>query len=453
MPDVLQRTAVRWTLAIALWSTLLSLGLFGFVYWRTAAFMQAELAHALRHELGYASSEPNAAAGRIETWLGEDLHSVRFAGLFDTDGQRLAGNLDTAPADLPDDGAVRRIGIQVAIAGRRLHEELWSAARTLPDGRTVVVAHDTDEVDRAKATVVHGLGLALLPMLALSILGGALLAGRARRRVAITEDAVARLMRGDLRQRLPVDDSDDAFDRLARDVNALLDEIERLMDEVRGVGDAIAHDLRTPLTRLRARLERSREQARSVEEFREAVDQGLVWIDQTLAMVTAVLRIGEIEHGRRCAGFTTLDLGLTLAETAEFFEPMAEDKGVRLTLSIPAGAHAIRGDRDLIFEALSNLVDNAVKFTPPGGEVSLGLTNEPEIVRVTVADTGPGIREAERSRVFNRFYRSEPARQTVGNGLGLGLVVAIVKLHGATIQLEDAPSAGARFELTFREQR
>lgn len=450
MPSILKRTFVRWTLAIALWTMLLSLTLFGFVYWRTAAFMEAELAHNLRHELAYASSEPDVSASRIATWLGEDLHSVRFAGVFGSDGQRLAGNLDTAPVDLPNDGAVRRIGTQVAISGRRLREELWSAARTLPDGRTVVVAHDTDEVDRAKATVVHGLGLALLPMLALSILGGALLAGRARRRVAITEATVARLMRGDLRQRLPVGDTDDAFDRLARDVNRLLDEIERLMDEVSSVGDAIAHDLRTPLTRLRARLERSREQARSVEEFREAVDQGLVWIDQTLTMVTAVLRIGEIEHGRRCAGFSTVDLGLTLAETAEFFEPMAEEKGVRLTLSIPTGTHQIRGDRDLIFEALSNLIDNAVKFTPPGGTVSVGLTNERDTVLVSVDDTGPGIPRAEHHKVFSRFYRSELARQNAGNGLGLGLVAAIAKLHDGTVSLGDLPSGGARFELAFR---
>ncbi len=152
----------------------------------------------------------------------------------------------------------------------------------------------------------------------------------------------------------------------------MLDEIERLLKEVRSVGDAVAHDLRTPLTRLRARLERSREQAGTVEEFRDAIDQGLAWIDQTLAMVTAVLRIGEIEHGRRSAGFAAVDLATLVREAAELFEPLAEDGGVSLSVAVAPGLPSVRGDRDLLFEAVANLVDNAVKFTPPAAPCGSG---------------------------------------------------------------------------------
>ncbi|TXM74189.1 HAMP domain-containing protein [Methylobacterium sp. WL69] len=441
--------AFRWALGIALWSTLLSLMLFAFVYWQTAAFMQDELNQVLRHEVRYAARDPGQAANRIETWISEDLHSVHFAGLFGPDGRKLAGNLDARPANLPLDGEVRRIGTEVAIAGRRLHEDLWSAAVDLSDGTVVVVAHDTDEIDRAKATVIRALGLALVPTLAFSILGGVLLAGRAKRRLASTEAAVARVMRGDLRQRLPVGEAGDEFDRLARDVNGMLDEIERLMDEVRGVGDAVAHDLRTPLTRLRLRLERGRDQARDIDELREAVDQGLVWIDQTLEMVTAVLRIGEIEHGRRCAAFGPVDLGLVVSEAAELFEPLAEDKGIDLKTAVDAGVPPIEGDRSLIFEAISNLLDNAIKFTPAGGSVRVGLDRrdgDGDAV-ISVEDTGPGIVSGERDLVFKRFYRAERARQTQGNGLGLGLVAAIAKLHGFSLTVGDGRAGGCRFEM------
>ncbi|TXM71229.1 HAMP domain-containing protein [Methylobacterium sp. WL12] len=451
MSRLVRSFAFRWALGIALWSTLLSLLLFAFVYWQTAAFMQDELAQVLRHEVRYAAGDQAKAAVRIETWISEDLHSVHFAGLFGTDGRKLAGNLDVRIPELPLDGEVHRIGTQVAIAGRRLHEELWSAALALDDGSVVVVAHDTDEIDRAKATVIRALGLALVPTLAFSILGGVLLAGRARRRLASTEAAVAQVMRGDLRQRLPVGEAGDEFDRLARDVNGMLDEIERLMEEVRGVGDAVAHDLRTPLTRLRLRLERGRDQARDIEELRQAVDQGLIWIDQTLEMVTAVLRIGEIEHGRRCAAFGPVDLRLVVSEAAELFEPLADEKGITLVIGIgigiQEGASAVRGDRSLIFEAVSNLLDNAIKFTPTGGRVGIGLAWRDGVAVVSVEDTGPGIAAGERAHVFKRFYRAERARQTEGNGLGLGLVAAIAKLHGFPLTVGDGPRGGCRFEM------
>ncbi|SFH15158.1 sensor histidine kinase [Methylobacterium gossipiicola] len=224
---------------------------------------------------------------------------------------------------------------------------------------------------------------------------------------------------------------------------------------MRGVGDAVAHDLRTPLTRLRLRLERGREQARDIEELREAVDQGLVWIDQTLEMVTAVLRIGEIEHGRRCAAFGPVDLGLVVSEAVEFFEPLAEEKGIGLERALDGDVPPIEGDRSLVFEAVSNLLDNAIKFTPAGGRVTVGLARRDGAAVMSVEDTGPGIAAGERDRIFKRFYRVERARQTPGNGLGLGLVAAIAKLHGFSLVVGDGRAGGCRFEMgcSVMEQR
>ncbi|WP_267359320.1 MULTISPECIES: ATP-binding protein [unclassified Methylobacterium] len=448
MTEFLRSTTLRWALGIALWSVLLALTMFAFIYWQTAAYLREELAETLQLEVRAVAADPASAALRVDTWTAMDLHANHYGGLFGPDGARRAGNLDAIPDQLARDGDADRVSAVVQVAGRRLGDEIWAAALPLPDGSTVVIAHDSDEIDRVRGTTLRALGLGLVPTLALSGLGGLLLARRGRRRLAATEAALAEVMRGDLRRRLPVGTRGDEFDRLAANVNRMLDEIEHLMGEVRSVGDAVAHDLRTPLTRLRARLERSRTQARTVAEFHETIDQGLAWIDQTLAMVTAVLRIGAMEEGRRTA-FAPVDLGELAAAAVDLFEPSAEEKGVRLTLAVADGLPTIRGDRDLCFEALSNLLDNALKFTPQGGAVSVRLTHLSGAVSLAVEDTGPGLPATERDKIFQRFYRSEVARQTQGNGLGLSLVAAIAKLHAASVSVHPAATGGCRFDLMF----
>ncbi|MGH1571733.1 ATP-binding protein [Methylobacterium sp. P31] len=445
----MRSTAVRWAFGIAMWSILLALAMFGFVYWQTADYLREELAETLRLEVRAAAADPAAAASRVETWIAMDPHATHYGGLFGSDGARRAGNLGAIPHHLARDGDADRVSATVDIAGRTIADEIWAASLTLADGTTVVIAHDTDEIDRARATTLRALGLALVPTLALSAFGGLLLTSRARRRLAATEAAMAQVIRGDLRKRLPVGNQDDEFDRLSGNVNRMLDEIEHLMGEVRSVGDAIAHDLRTPLTRLRSRLERSRSQAKTVAEFHEAIDQGLLWIDQTLAMVTAVLRIGEMEDGRRRGGFARVDLGEVATVVAEFFAPIAEEKDIRLDVAVSAADHTIYGDRDLCFEALSNLLDNALKFTPSGGAVGVSVNRAEGAIVATVEDTGPGLPPGEHTQVFRRFYRAEAARQTAGNGLGLSLVAAIAKLHNATVTVDRAEVGGCRFALAF----
>ncbi len=448
MPDLFRSTGFRWALGIAAWTTVMALTMFAFVYWQTADFMREELAETLRLEVRAAAAQPAAALERVETWIAMDRHATHYAGLFGPDGTRRAGNLVALPAALPRDGDAARVEAVLDLSQGRVDDAIWAAALALPDGGTVVIAHDTDEIDRVRTTTLRALGLGLVPTLVLSGLGGLVLAGRARRRLATTESAVAEVMRGDLGRRLPVGRANDEFDRLAGTVNRMLDEIEHLVHEVQSVGDAVAHDLRTPLTRLRARLERSRERATSVAELQAAIDQGLAWIDQTLAMVTAVLRIGEIEHGRRRAGFAPVDLGEVVREAAEFFEPVAEDKDVALSLAVAPGLPPVEGDRDLLFEAVSNLIDNAVKFTPAGGTVRVEYAAREAGRAVVVSDSGPGIPEAERAQVFRRFYRAEPARHTPGHGLGLGLVAAIARMHGFSVAADAAPGGGARFTLS-----
>jgi PAS domain S-box-containing protein len=218
--------------------------------------------------------------------------------------------------------------------------------------------------------------------------------------------------------------------------------LEEALQEAKVVGDNIAHDLRTPLTRARLRLERGREHASTLEELREVADQAIAGLDQSLTTITALLRITEIEHSRRREGFSEVQLAPLIREVGDLYDPVAEDKGVTLWAEAPDGA-TVNGDRDLLFEAVANLVDNAVKFTPEGGRVELVLLYEEGETVIRVSDTGPGIPEIEREAVTQRFYRSEKSRNTKGLGLGLSMVAAIIKLHGFRFTLAAGPGCTA----------
>jgi len=219
-------------------------------------------------------------------------------------------------------------------------------------------------------------------------------------------------------------------------------QLEEALQEAKVVGDNIAHDLRTPLTRVRIRLERGHEHASTLEEFRAVADQAIAGLDQLLTTITALLRITEIEHSRRRERFGEVQLAPLICEVGDLYGPIAEDKGVTLWAEAPDGA-TVQGDRDLLFEAVVNLVDNAVKFTPEGGRVELVLLCKEGETVIRVIDTGPGIPEIEREAVTKRFYRSDKSRNTKGLGLGLSMVAAIIKLHDFRFRISAGPGCTA----------
>jgi PAS domain S-box-containing protein len=218
--------------------------------------------------------------------------------------------------------------------------------------------------------------------------------------------------------------------------------LEEALQEARVVGDNIAHDLRTPLTRVRLRLERGREHAATLQELRAVADQAIAGLDQSLTTITALLRITEIEHSRRREGFSEVQLAPLIREAGELYDPIAENKGVALRVEALDEA-AVRGDRDLLFEAIANLIDNAVKFTPEGGRVELALLQQGGETVIRVSDTGPGIPEIEREAVTQRFYRSDQSRNIKGLGLGLSMVAAIMKLHSFRLNISAGPGCTA----------
>jgi signal transduction histidine kinase len=442
LPTEIVRTATfRLTLAVAGVFAVCTMVLFAFIYWQTAVFETQRIGTIITGEARVLAAAPlpellHAPAGRLmDGRLASGLHRLTFVGLFAPDGTRVAGNLHDLPAGLPPDGRAHRLdglhladGTQTALA----------VARRLPGGQILVVGRNIAVLVELHQVVIHALLLGLIPATLLALAAGAVLSLRTVGRLRVLHLAIERIMHGGLDERLPAGGTRDDLDQLTRAMNRMLDEIERLVGEAKSVGDNIAHDLRTPLARVRTRLERGRRVARTREELCDVVDAAIRDLELTFGIVTALLRIGEIESGRRRAGFGKVDLAEIAQEVVEIYAPIAEERDVALTAE--AGAvPLVPGDRDLLIEAVANLVDNAIKFTPSGGAVRIEVSDSPDGPALRIADTGPGIPAAERELVLRRFYRADRSRQVPGHGLGLSLVAAIVRLHDFRLVAGDGP--------------
>ena len=438
LPDFARTTAFRSTLAIAGAFVLCTVVLFGFVYWQSAAYLTSSFDDLITGELHiFAAEPPERWLPHVNERLDNDPRRIRIAGLFGADGHRIAGNLESLPGGLTPDVPANAVVVRIDNRGRET-EKVRLATERLPDGEILAIGRNIEEVAGIAKIVRRALTLALLPAFGLAVVIGLVLSLRDRRRVTEVNRRIQRIVTGDLRERLPIRNSNDPFDQLAVSVNRMLGEIEALIQQIAGIGNDIAHDLRTPLTRVRVRLERGRARAETLDELRAVVDHSLAGLDQSLAIITALLRIAEIEHSRRLEGFSQVQLAPLLREVGDLYEPIAEDKRVTLEVEV-ADEATVHGDRDLLFEAVANLVDNAVKFTPEGGRVTLALQHRDGESVIQVKDSGPGISEAERDAVLRRFYRSDKSRNTEGLGLGLSLVAAIVKLHGFRFTIGAGP--------------
>ena len=440
LPDAVRTTTFRWTAgAFALCIVLFSV----FVYWEAADYLLAKTDDALTEaSLAIAGDPPDRQLNAIDDRLSEDPRRVKLAGMFGADGHRIAGNLADLPRGLKIDAPVQSAAaIRIDQKGP---EEMTvrAIARKLPNGNVLVIGRNIDELKSLAEVVARTLLMGLPVALGFGLVIGMALSIRAQKRVAEFNTLVHRIVAGDLRQRLPTKGLDYPFDELAETANRMLGEIETLVQEMARVGNEIAHDLRTPLTRVRLALERGRANARTLEELQTVTDRAIGGVDQSLTIITRLLRIAAIEYDSRLSGFDNVALADIVREVGDLYEPIAEDR--HITLRVVTGDDAtVRGDRDLLLEAVANLVDNAVKFTPAGGQVELALVrgNNESIIRVS--DTGPGIRENEREAVTRRFYRSDKSRTTFGSGLGLSLVSAIVKLHGFRLAMTTGPGCVA----------
>jgi signal transduction histidine kinase len=323
--------------------------------------------------------------------------------------------------------------------------QLIALGRVLPDDSYLVVGEDPHGIDEVQDTIVDAFAWGLAITLILAVAGGALVSARFLRRIDAINRTTNAIIEGNLSDRVPAQGTGDELDRLAENLNRMLDRIQSLMGNVRQVSSDIAHDLRTPLTRLRHRLEAAR--AQSKDGTAPVIDEALDDIDELLAMFSALLRIAQIEAGAHRASFDEVDLSELFRNLAETFAPVADDQGQRLAAEIAPDV-AVRGDRQLLVQMLANLVENALRHTPTGSRITLSLVDTPQGPRGVVADTGPGIPEEAREKVFRPFYRLEASRSTPGSGLGLAMVAAIAGMHGIEVALADN-EPGLRVTLLF----
>ncbi|KAF2989975.1 ATP-binding protein [Methylocystis sp. MJC1] len=411
--------------------------LFLFVYWKAAAD-EIERIEALLELQGSALSVYQSDQARLQP--GDRAFNETFrlsaSGLFESNGAYLRGDLRDIPPDLPIDGRshlIESIGQEGGGAGRI---QVIMVANRLTNGRMLVIARNATQVVNLEETVKKALVLGVLPLSLLSIVTGAIFSQYMNRRLKTAQQCLNDIKGGRLHRRLPVSAAKDELDQLAKAVNDMLSELEYAVYELKNVGNNIAHDLRTPLSRVRAHLEHAQRCEEIPPDAQELIERAITGLDQTLAITTAMLRLVQLEAGRNSNQFCEIDLQEILQEVAELYEPLAENKNIRITLSASRTASVI-GDRDLLIEAIANVIDNSVKFTPNGGEIQLNLVASAQGPVIQIHDSGPGIPREHRNDVFKRFYRCSQSRDVPGTGLGLTLVAAILKLHRFHVEICD----------------
>ncbi|RKP55860.1 sensor histidine kinase [Pararobbsia silviterrae] len=423
---------------IALYTAIFALcgsALVTFIYWQSASYMTQQADTQIEWQGHYFESlGAEAIIEEIAQRISNAHVHVTFVGLFSRDGTWLAGDLPELPAGLPIDRGKHTItDLRSTVVGSHVALARASAFR-LRSGDILLLARDLDEVRELRASILRALVLGSGCALVIAFAGIMLVTLRRNTRIRALREVAEHIARGDLQRRLPPSGSDE-LDMLAHIVNHMLDEIERLMGEIKSTCDSIAHDLRSPLSRARTLLARAT--LMNPGAAGEPLERALGEIDVALARFRALLRISELETMHRRSGFSTFDLRGLVSEVADLYAPLAEDKDIAFESRL-VDAGSIHADRALLFEALGNMLDNAIKFTPPGGAVRIDLRKQAQGASIDVFDSGPGISPDERKAVTQRFYRSEQTAQLPGSGLGLSVVAAVIRLHNFALHIDDA---------------
>ncbi len=418
-----------------------TLFLFYFFYLFTVSYMTEQMDNTIEAEIqGLAERYDQEGLQGLTVLITERINRQQATGnsiylLSTFTLQPLVGNLDRWPknASVENDWIEFRLEVD-----RQADETHLARAKVfrLPGNYGLLVGRDIHQLVEAKQRIVQALTWGLAIMVLLALIGGLLLSRRTVRKIERINQTAQVIMSGDLTRRVPDTGRNDDFDQLAANLNRMLDRIQMLMEDIKRVSDNIAHDLRTPLTRLRQHLEEARLSQDLSPGVEANLEQSIKEADSLLTTFNALLRIARIESGQIRAGFTEIDFHKLLADIIEFYEPLSDEKQQILKTRLDSGAFSV-GDRDLLFQAIANVIENSIKYTPDHGVISVTLSGRENRLSIVIADNGPGIPEAERGNVFRRFYRLDQSRGSSGNGLGLSMVQAVVGLHGGTIILED----------------
>ena len=435
LPRLLRTSSFRLTALYAAIFGVSGLLLFGIIGWSVNSFMAEQLDATVANEL----AEVQADAGGLEMpalqQVVNDL-TIKSPGLYyllqAPDRQVIAGNM---LAIEPKPG-LRSLDLPHQKSDHATLGGIRGRGLVLADGGYLFVGASDQQLDELRQVISRTFVLGLSTTIVLALAGGLAMSLSVLRRVEGVSRASRAIMAGDLTQRMALRGTDDEFDHLGGSLNAMLDRIQDLMLGLQQVSSDIAHDLRTPLTRLRQRLELAHRREQTVEGMHVAVDGAIVNVDAILETFGALLRIAQIEAGTRRAGFRSIQLDNILNSLVEAYLPVAEEKAQTLAGDVERSL-CLRGDCELLTLLFANLIENAIGHSPTGAHISVEARRCGDGVVVIVADSGPGIPEAFRQKVLQRFYRLEQSRSTPGNGLGLSLVNAIASLHSAVLDLQD----------------
>lgn len=444
LPRLLKTPSFRLAALSALLFSLIAMLVFGLIYWASTRFIERQIDQSLLIEMASLESQGQADMAQVIAERLSAPSTREFIYLLqDRDGQRMAGNLP--PQAVIEGWQNFEIPDQTSKDGDPT--QLRAFAKRLANGGLLLVARDMDELDELTDFMENSFAIGFAVTLAVALGAGMLLGRNFLRRLDKVNASVGSIMAGELHRRIPVGSGHDEFSTLSVNLNHMLDRIQELMEGMQQVTNDIAHDMRTPLSRLRQRLERARITARSVEEFEQTVDAALEDVAGLQDMFGALLRIAQIESKARRAGFQSVDLSELAQTIFETYQPVAEDGGRSLTAEIEPGV-TLPGDQQLLSQLLVNLVENALCHTPAGSMIRISVKRAGGVALLSVADNGPGIPETERPKVLRRFYRMDASRHSTGFGLGLSMVSAIAGLHHGQILLEDN-QPGLRVSIGF----
>lgn len=404
----------------------------------TTHYMQAHIEESVDSEMSMLSSEFSIdgrqdLVSHIEERINQrSPHHERVYYYQDRHGKMLAGNIRAWPKGLKQH--VKHMSIPSESHPGRT--QVTVSTTRFKDGSRLLVGYDEYEQRILQRQLRQGATSTLLLVLILSLLAGRFITRIALRPIETIRRSAAQIMQGDVGHRIPTQSSGDEFDQLATTLNAMLDRMDQLIATVKGATDNIAHDLRSPLTRQRARLEDALRNPPTTEAWEAWIERNLDDLDQVLSTFQSLLKIASVDSGLLRNEFSRFDMVTLCHDAADFMEPLAESRAQTLSITMP-NTLIINGHRDLLFQMLINLLDNAIKYSPAHSAISLVLSHHNERWQLSIADQGPGIPSAEHEKVFDRLYRLDGARQTPGLGLGLSLVRAIVHLHNGQIELHD----------------
>jgi len=443
-PRVFRTSSFRLALIYAALTGVSFVILLAVIFFSTTRFMRHQIDDSVGSEVGEILADAQGQGPQSIRAVVQALssHPAGFYYLFqDAQGVAQAGNL---PAMDPRNGVLE--WPQTSKSRRTAFSAIRGRGVSVPGGY-LFVGWSTHQLNEMEEMVVGSFSWALAACIALALAGGWVMSARLMRRIETVSNTSRNIISEDLRQRLPVTQAGDELDHLAGSINAMLDRIETLMEDLRQVTSDIAHDLRTPLTRLRQRLELAGRPGTDVEALRDTLGRSVTEIDAILGIFAALLHIAQLQSGPRRAAFKQVDLNELLGTIAELYKPMAEENGQRLLEKVD-GSFVVHGERELLMQLFANLTENALRHTPRGSTISIVASRSSGNLTVSIVDNGPGIPESMREKVLQRFFRLEVSRTTAGNGLGLSLANAIVHVHDAKLELADA-APGLRASVIF----